>query len=231
MIDRLTGTVIQKDASRIVIDVNGVGYGVEMPLSSICAIGGHGQTVTAWIETHVREDAIKLFGFASIEEKELFNIVCAVSGVGPKIGLAILGALQPAQIFSAVLDGHKELLESVPGVGKRLAERLALELKPKIEKYLKSRPAALAAARSGAAAAPRSASAGDIFASTGTSSDLGAQLLSDAQSALENLGFKDKDVSQVLSKIWKDQDEATGLANKDGLTDLIRGALAELRGW
>ncbi|NBQ52737.1 MAG: Holliday junction branch migration protein RuvA, partial [Proteobacteria bacterium] len=77
MIDRLTGTVIQKDASRIVIDVNGVGYGVEMPLSSICAIGGHGQTVTAWIETHVREDAIKLFGFASIEEKELFNIVCA----------------------------------------------------------------------------------------------------------------------------------------------------------
>jgi Holliday junction DNA helicase RuvA len=231
MIDRLTGTVIQKDASRIVIDVNGVGYGVEMPLSSICAIGGHGQTVTAWIETHVREDAIKLFGFASIEEKELFNIVCAVSGVGPKIGLAILGGLQPAQIFSAVLDGHKELLESVPGVGKRLAERLALELKPKIEKYLKSRPAALAAARSGAAAAPRSAAAGDIFASTGTSSDLGAQLLSDAQSALENLGFKDKDVSQVLSKIWKDQDEATGLANKDGLTDLIRGALAELRGW
>jgi len=231
MIDRLTGTVIQKDASRIVIDVNGVGYGVDMPLSSICAIGGPGQTVTAWIETHVREDAIKLFGFASIEEKELFNIVCAVSGVGPKIGLAILGALQPAQIFSAVLDGHKELLESVPGVGKRLAERLALELKPKIEKYIKSRPAALAAARSGAAAGPRSAAPGDLFGSSGTSMDVGTQLLSDAQSALENLGFKDKDVAQVLSKIWKDQDGAMGLANKDGLTDLIRGALAELRGW
>ncbi len=227
MIDRLTGTVIQKDASRVVIDVNGVGYGVEMPLSSLWAIGGQGQTVTAWIETHVREDAIKLFGFASMEEKELFNIVCSVSGVGPKIGLAILGSLQPAQIFSAVIDGHKELLESVPGVGKRLAERLAVELRPKVEKYLKSRPAA----RSGAAAGPRTAAPGDIFGSMGASSDMGTQLLADAQSALENLGFKDKDVSQVLGKIWKDQDGMVGLAGKDGLPNLIRGALAELRGW
>ena len=235
MIERLTGTVVQKDTARLVIDVNGVGYGVEMPLSSICTIGGHGQTVTAWIETHVREDAIKLFGFASMEEKELFNIVCSVSGVGPKIGLAVLGALQPAQIFSAVIDDRKELLESVPGIGKRLAERLALELRPKIEKYLKSRPAALgaamAAARGGAVAGGRTVSPGDLFDALSQGGDTGVQMMADAQSALENLGFKDKDVTQTLGKIWKDQDDSAGFSGKDGLTNHIRGALAELRGW
>jgi len=236
MIERLSGTIVQKDSSRVVIDVNGVGYGVEMPLSSLCSIGGHGQSVTAWIETHVREDAIKLFGFSTVEEKELFNIVCSVSGVGPRIGLAILGTLQPAQIFAAVLEGRKEMLESVPGVGKRLAERLAVELKPKMEKHLKSRPAALAAARGGATAMSRSQAPMDIFAAMEPSADTGGQLLADAQSALENLGFKDKDVTQALGKVWKNQNDKdqsvmTTFTGKDGLTALIRGALAELRGW
>jgi Holliday junction DNA helicase RuvA len=230
MIERLSGTIVQKDASRVVIDVNGVGYGVEMPLSSLCAVGGYGQSVTAWIETHVREDAIKLFGFTTVEEKELFNIVCSVSGVGPRIGLAILGTLQPAQIFAAVIDGRKEMLESVPGIGKRLAERLAVELKPKIEKHLKSRPAALAAARSGATGSPRQPGPLDIFAGAGPAEDPSSQLFGDAQSALENLGFKDKDVTQALGKVWKDQNGAVSFTGKDGLTGLIRGALAELTG-
>lgn len=231
MIERLSGTIVQKDAARVVIDVNGVGYGVEMPLSSLCTIGGYGQPVTAWIETWVREDAIKLFGFTSVEEKELFNIVCSVSGVGPRIGLAILGALQPAQIFAAVLDNRKEMLESVPGVGKRLAERLTVELKPKLEKYMKSRPAALAVARSGAAASQGAVSPADLFSVMEPAGDASSLLLGDAQSALENLGFKDKDVTQALGKIWKDQNGPAGFTGKDGLTSLIRGALAELRGW
>lgn len=241
MIELLTGTVAVKTTSKAIIDVNGVGYGVEMPLSSLCNISGIGEKATVWIETHVREDAIKLFGFASQEEKDLFNIVCSISGVGPKIGLAILGALRPEQLVFAATDGQKELLEAVPGIGKRLAERLVVELKPKIEKYLKNRPGALSAVhavhagpgvhngqRHGATAIV----SGDLFSRSPESDpEVSGRMLADAQSALENLGFKDKDVSKVLGKIWNEKDGAESFNGANGLTDLIRGALAELRGW
>ncbi|MEY4631109.1 MAG: Holliday junction ATP-dependent helicase RuvA [Pseudomonadota bacterium] len=233
MIEHLSGNILQKETSKVVIGVNGVGYGVEMPLSSICTLGRVGEPVSAWIETHVREDAIKLFGFVTQEEKDLFNIVCSVSGVGPRIGLAILGSMQPAQIVAAVVDGRKEMLESVPGVGKRLAERLAVELKPKLERYLKNRPAALTGLRSGAlAGAPVSAQV-DLFGSSPAKAGA-TSLLADAQSALENLGFKDKDVMQALGKVMKRDGglEATqGTGDNETLTHLIKEALVELRGW
>lgn len=232
MIELLTGTVALKTTSKAIIDVNGVGYGVEMPLSSLCNISGVGETATIWIETHVREDAIKLFGFASQEEKELFNIVCSISGVGPKIGLAILGALKPEQLVYAASNGQKELLEGVPGIGKRLAERLVVELKPKIEKYLKNRLGVFTTPspvqRHGASVT----TAGDLFTRGEEGArETTAKMLADAQSALENLGFKDKDVTQVLGKIWQEQDGVETFSGANGLTDLIRGALAELRGW
>ena len=112
-----------------------------------------------------------------------------------------------------------------------MAERLAVELKPKVEKHLKSRPAALAAARSGATGMSRTQTPTDIFSAAEPSVDTDGQLLADAQSALENLGFKDKDVTQAIGKVWKDQVGSATFTGKDGLTALIRGALAELRGW
>jgi Holliday junction DNA helicase RuvA len=230
MIEYLSGTILRKDSSRIVIGVNGVGYGVEMPLSSLYAIGSSGQTVSVWIETHVREDAIKLFGFATLEEKEIFNILCSVSGVGPKIGLAILGSMQPSHVFAAVLDGRKELLESVPGIGKRLAERLAVELKPKLEKHLKSRPSSLPGFLEGACVAGSPVVSGGLLDQSSDGDD-SRRLMADAQSALENLGFKDKDVTQALGKVWKESGASPSGDGDDALTSLIRGALSELRGW
>src|SRR5262245_61302284 len=129
MIEYLSGICRSKTATGLVLDVNGVGYGVEAPLSTLCEIGAVGTPVSLWIETQVREDAIKLFGFLKTEEKQAFNMVRSVNGVGPKIALALLSALDTQLIRQAVFQDRKDIFENVPGVGKRLAERLVLELK------------------------------------------------------------------------------------------------------
>jgi Holliday junction DNA helicase RuvA len=132
MIARLSGTVLEKHAMRVVVDVSGVGYDVHVPLSSFAAIGEPGTRLTLHVHTHVREDALQLFGFASALEQLVFERLIAVSGIGPKLALAVLSGLAPGDLVQAIAGGDIARLTSIPGIGRKTAERIVLELKDKL---------------------------------------------------------------------------------------------------
>ncbi|MCX6116907.1 MAG: Holliday junction branch migration protein RuvA, partial [Proteobacteria bacterium] len=134
MIEYLSGIVLTRLPHSIIIDVNGVGYGLEMPLSSLCEVPTPGNKIAVWVETYVREDALKLYGFLNFEDRQVFGMLRSVSGIGPKIALAILSTFDAKTLRKVVLSNHVDSLESVPGIGRRTAEKLMLELKPKMEK-------------------------------------------------------------------------------------------------
>lgn len=215
MIEKLTGVVAAKTPTSITVDVGGVGYGVEMPLSDLCELGVVGAKAEVWIETHVREDAIRLFGFLTFERKQTFALLRTVSGVGPKIGLALLSNLSPKQLKIAILQGRSELLEAVPGIGKRLAERLVVELRPKLEKL-----------RSGPQLTPEVSDrvgASGLFDEFQVSED-STKILDDLRSALENFGYKDRDINLVVDKIGKRHvtvaEQTFEVVLKEALTEL-----------
>ena len=133
MIASLRGTIESLSADRAVISVGGVGFQVFMPVSTLLTLGGLGEEVRVHIHTHVREDAILLYGFAAEEDLRLFEMLLNVSGVGPKVALSMLSAMSVEQLVSAIAAGSEDLLTSVPGIGKKLAGRLILELKDKIK--------------------------------------------------------------------------------------------------
>ena len=132
MIASLNGRVESVDSDAAVIDVGGVGFRVYMPTSSLANIGRPGDTVKVYTHTHVREDNITLYGFPTAEELWLFQVLLGVSGLGPKLSLAMLSALTPDQIRMAIATGSTEMLDMIPGVGKKVASRIILELKEKI---------------------------------------------------------------------------------------------------
>ncbi|MBI4445440.1 MAG: Holliday junction branch migration protein RuvA [Acidobacteria bacterium] len=132
MISHLKGLLAQKAADRVVIDVHGVGYEVFIPFSTYYELGGIGETVSLHIYTHVREDALCLYGFISPREKSLFTRLIQISGIGPKLGVTILSGLPVEEVVAAIRDGDLGRLSTVPGVGKKTAERIILELKEKI---------------------------------------------------------------------------------------------------
>ena len=129
MIARLTGTIVEKQATRVIVDVCGVGYEVHVPLSTFYHLPEPGGEVTLRIHTHVREDAIVLFGFATPLEQQVFERLIAISGIGPKLALSVLSGIDPADLVRAVQAGDVGRLTRVPGVGKKTAERIGLELK------------------------------------------------------------------------------------------------------
>jgi len=132
MIARLSGTVLEKHPMRVVIDVGGVGYDVHVPLSSFGAVGDPGATLTLRVHTHVREDALMLYGFASALEQLVFERLIAVSGIGPKLALSVLSGLAPEELVQAIARADVARLTSIPGIGKKTAERIVLELKDKL---------------------------------------------------------------------------------------------------
>jgi Holliday junction DNA helicase RuvA len=132
MIASLKGTIEELNSDSAVINVGGIGFQVFMPVSTLLTLGGLGEDVRVYTYTHVREDAILLYGFAADEDLKLFQILINVSGVGPRLALAMLSAMSVEQLVSAIAGGSEELLTSVPGVGKKLAARLILELKDKM---------------------------------------------------------------------------------------------------
>ncbi len=132
MIANLTGKLIHKQPSSVVIDVGGVGYDVIIPLSTFYELGELGATVALRIHTHVREDALQLFGFKTGGEKEMFSKLTSVSGVGPKLAITILSGVSVAELAPAILTNNLDKLTSIPGVGKKTAERLVIELRDKI---------------------------------------------------------------------------------------------------
>jgi len=142
MIVSLTGTLIRKLPTEIVIDVQGVGYGLSIPLSTYEAIGDIGGTVTLLTYLHVREDILHLFGFATEEERTLFRMLTSVSGIGPKMAQGILSGVSPGELRGHLLQGNTTALTAIPGVGKKLAERLVVELREKISKQESDRSTA-----------------------------------------------------------------------------------------
>ncbi len=134
MIAHLRGTVLEKHPNRVVIDVSGVGYDVAVPLSTFYGLADAGREASLRVHTHVREDAIALFGFATALELELFERLIGISGIGPKVALAVLSGIEPAELVGAVERGDLARLTAIPGVGKKTAERIVLELKDRLPK-------------------------------------------------------------------------------------------------
>lgn len=148
MIAYLSGTLRDKQVQRLVVDVGGVGYDVQVPLSTFYAVGDVGAPVTLRIHTHVREDALLLFGFVSAADKALFEKLITVSGIGPKLAVTALGGLTAPDLAQAIREGSIEHLVRIPGVGKKTAERMVLELRDKLDLLPGIARAAAASAKS-----------------------------------------------------------------------------------
>jgi Holliday junction DNA helicase RuvA len=132
MIAYLRGTVRFKRASRVVIDAGGVGYDVIIPVSTFYTLEEEGRETALHIHTHVREDALALYGFATRLEQDLFERLIGVSGIGPKVGLAVLSGIEPVDLIRAIERGDLARLTAIPGVGKKTSERIVLELKDRL---------------------------------------------------------------------------------------------------
>ncbi|MSU75968.1 Holliday junction branch migration protein RuvA [Patescibacteria group bacterium] len=133
MIAQLTGTLVRKDPSGVVIDVNGVGYAVTTPVSTLTDLPDTGEQITLHTYTYVREDALALYGFLTPAEQRLFVQLLSVSGIGPKVAMAILSLATPDDIRSAISAGDADFISSVPGIGKKTAERVIIDLQDKME--------------------------------------------------------------------------------------------------
>jgi Holliday junction DNA helicase RuvA len=148
MISHLRGTLLEKHPNQAIVDVHGVGYEVNIPVSAFSSLPAAGEPVQLHIYTHVREDALMLFGFLSAGDKALFEKLITVSGIGPKLAITALSGLTTPDLVEAIRSGSVEQLVRIPGVGKKTAERMVLELRDKLD--LLGIPA-----RAGVAAAPK----------------------------------------------------------------------------
>ena len=133
MIAFLRGKLLEKHPNQVIVETAGVGYDVVIPISTFSALPDAGAEVALRIHTHVREDTLALFGFLTSEEKALFEKLISVSGIGPTLAIKVLSGLATAAIIDAIRGGHVEQLVRIPGVGKKTAERMVLELKDKLE--------------------------------------------------------------------------------------------------
>ncbi len=188
MIAHLSGTLFAKQATSVILDVGGVGYEVTIPVSTFYDMGEIGSQVSLRIYTHVREDALQLFGFRTARERELFMLLISVTGIGPKSGIAMLSGMSADEIITALRTNNLARLTAIPGVGKKTAERLVIELRDKMAAL--SSPALeeqLTAQTPGAAAAATEDS-----------------LREDVLSALTNLGYQraaaEKAVNQAMQE-------------------------------
>jgi Holliday junction DNA helicase RuvA len=132
MIGHLRGTVLEKHPNQVIVEVAGVGYDVQIPISTYTSLPTEGNPVALRIYTYVREDALVLFGFATPEEKVVFERLISVSGIGPKLAVTVLSGLPTAELVTAIRSSDVQRLVRIPGVGKKTAERMILELKDKL---------------------------------------------------------------------------------------------------
>jgi len=198
MIAFLRGTILEKQPQRLIVDVNGVGYEVLVPLSTYfdAAEPGSAVPVSLHVHTHVREDALQLFGFASRFELDLFTRLIGISGIGPKLALAVLSGIEPAELVRAVRAQNIARLTSIPGIGKKTAERIGLELKDRLPEGF-------------GAADPAPLSPND-------------QLRADLMSALANLGYPRPSAEKAADTVLRDASVVHTLESA------LRAALKEL---
>lgn len=135
MIGRLQGMLVEKQPSWVILDIQGVGYEVELPLSAFANLPAAGEKFTLWIHQVIREDANLLYGFARLEDRQLFRELIKVSGIGPKVALAILSSLESRQLLTVIQNGDLQALTRVPGIGKKTAERLLVDLKDRLKSW------------------------------------------------------------------------------------------------
>jgi Holliday junction DNA helicase RuvA len=180
VIAHLTGALLDKQVHRLVIDVGGVGYEVFVPLSTFYGLGDPGSRVALRIHTHVRDSAIQLFGFATALEMALFERLISVSGIGPRVALAVLSGIEPADLVRAVRQSDVARLTRIPGVGRKTAERILVELRDRLPEA------------SSGAAMPPAEPADDVR--------------NDVLSALANLGYQPGPAESALKKALRDQD-------------------------
>jgi Holliday junction DNA helicase RuvA len=146
MIAHIRGTVLEKHPNQVIVESGGVGYDVTIPISTYSALPEVGAEVRLRIHTHVREDALSLFGFLTRDEKTLFEKLIGVSSIGPKLAVTVLSGLPTAELIGSIRQGHAENLVRIPGVGKKTAERIVLELRDKLDLLAAGVPAAQPAA-------------------------------------------------------------------------------------
>ena len=146
MIAHLRGRLLEKHPNRVIVDVNGVGYDVHVPLSTFYEMAEPGAEIVLRVHTHVREDALLLYGFATALELQLFERLIGVSGIGPKLALAVLSGIEPNELVAAIRTANVARLTGIPGIGKKTAERIGLELKDKMGSVLPAEAAASPAA-------------------------------------------------------------------------------------
>ncbi len=175
MIGRLSGILLEKTAESVLLDVQGVGYELLCPLTTIEKMPKSGEHCTLAVKTYVREDQITLFGFNDMRERKLFEELTSVSGIGPKLAVACLSGLNADQIREAIITANVKNLSSIPGIGKKTAERMVLELRSKFEKSYAVREAVIVG-------------------------DEGSGILA-LQSALKNLGYKEKEIDSVVGQL------------------------------
>jgi holliday junction DNA helicase RuvA len=176
VIARLSGTLLEKQVPRLIVDVGGVGYDVLVPLSTFYAVGEPGAAVTLRIHTHVREDALQLYGFATPLEQLLFERLIGVSGIGPKLALGTLSGIESTELVQAVRQGDVARLTRIPGIGRKTAERLVIELRDRLPEAA-SAPAAVV--------------------------DTGGDVRDDVLSALVNLGYQPHAVEKRVDAVFR----------------------------
>ncbi|MBN2397529.1 MAG: Holliday junction branch migration protein RuvA [Deltaproteobacteria bacterium] len=174
MIASLQGILVHKAANHVVIDVHGVGYGVIVPLGTFYRLPDTGSPVHLVIDTHVAQDAVRLFGFLDHSEKELFRLLISVSGIGPRLAINILSGISPEDLSDAISGGNLGRLVGIPGVGKKTAERILFELKDKV---------------------------GTVIPGRLPAGSPDAVMKEDALSALVNLGYKDSIAKKAIDRV------------------------------
>jgi Holliday junction DNA helicase RuvA len=185
MIAFLRGRLLEKHPSRLIVDVTGVGYDVSVPLSTFYAAGEPGAEIALRIHTHVREDQLALYGFVTILELTVFERLIGVSGIGPRLALAVLSGMEPRDLTTAIERGDLARLTRIPGVGKKTAERIVLELRDRLPRAL------VGVADQAGPPAP-----GDVRRD-------------DLASALANLGYDRRAIDKVTDTVLADQPDAT----------------------
>ena len=200
MIAFLRGRVVDKQPNRVIVDVQGVGYDVYVPLSTFYGIGEEGSDVALRVHTHVREDALQLYGFLTELERQLFERLIGISGIGPKLAVAVLSGMDPRDLVTAVQRADVARLTGIPGVGKKTAERIVLELKDRLAHL----------------ATPAAADAGSALS-------VPDRLRADLLSALQNLGYHRPQAEKAIESTMQSMiDPTIEQALKAALRELMR---------
>jgi holliday junction DNA helicase RuvA len=198
MIAFLRGRVLDKQPNRLIVDIGGVGYDVQVPLSTFYEVGEEGAEVTLRVYTHVREDALQLYGFLTDLERQMFERLIGISGIGPKLAIAVLSGLDSRDLILAIQRADVARLTGIPGIGKKTAERIVLELKDRLAQL----------------AAPVAAEV--VGGATGSD-----RLREDLLSALQNLGYHRPQAEKAIDAALKTSADAS-------FEQALRGALREM---